>query len=731
MVCSSGILTRKSWRPNVQHQIHSERQSLQEETKVGKGKVPGWERTPRTVRSVLGVFFLTLLSVAWAAGDAPAYFSEVATLIVASALIAYGCFRLGLVPIVGFLIAGVLLNLTGLVTDMELIDAVAEIGVILLLFTIGIEFSLDNLMRIQRLIFVGGGLQVGVTIALVTGLGLLFGVDARAAVFTGMLLALSSTAIVMKLLANRGETNEPPGRVSLGILIFQDLAVVGMVILVPILGGAGASLGDVVISLGSAALIIAAILLLARRVMPRVLEALARTCSQEIFLLGVIAVCFGTAYLTGLAGVSLSLGAFLAGLLVSESRFGSQALGEILPLQILFSAAFFVSIGLLLDVGFLLQNLPLVLLVVAGVLVLKAGITTLSARALGYPLGTALAAGLILAQVGEFSFVLERAGREVGLFPAGLAETGGQTFIAATVLLMGVTPFLAGLGSTLGRRLGTLEAPVSSQKTETPGANQNAEDRELDDHVIIAGYGAGGKKLAHALKREKVPFLIVTLSPTGAAEAEKDGLGAMRGDYATRFILEEAGILNARMLAILDDAPEHAARVIELVRGVREDLPILARTQFYPDALELKRAGATVVTSEEVESVVPLLSTLLDAYGTKRGSEAARALLLEVIPNVSTETLELKPEERRSDACTHQERTKVVTPEADVCLECVAQGDTWVHLRVCMTCGHVGCCDSSKNKHATAHFEAVEHPIIKSLEKGETWSYCYVDEATL
>ena len=176
----------------------------------------GLTPTETLIKTLLVILFLSLANVALAAGDAPAYFSEVAILIVASALIAYGCFRLGLVPIVGFLIAGVLLNLTGLVTDMELIDAVAEIGVILLLFTIGIEFSLDNLMRIQRLIFVGGGLQVGLTIALVTGLGLLFGVDARAAVFTGMLLALSSTAIVMKLLANRNETNEPPGRVVAG-----------------------------------------------------------------------------------------------------------------------------------------------------------------------------------------------------------------------------------------------------------------------------------------------------------------------------------------------------------------------------------------------------------------------------------------------------------------------------------------------------------------------------------
>ena len=705
--------------------------SSRRSTRTPKGPNPSEEaRRPATsLERTLGAFLVfALANGALAAGEAPAFFSEVAVLIVASALVAYGCFRLGLVPIVGFLVTGVLLNLAGLVNDPELVEAVAEIGVILLLFTIGIEFSLDSLMRIQRLIFVGGGLQVGLTVALVAGLGLLFGVDLRAGVFTGMLLALSSTAIVMKLLANRNETNEPPGRVALGILIFQDLAVVAMVILVPILGGAGAGLGGIALSLGSAALIIAAILLLARRVMPKVLEALARTCSQEIFLLGVIAICFGTAYLTGLAGVSLSLGAFLAGLLVSESRFGAQALGEILPLQILFSAAFFVSIGLLLDVGFLLQNLPLVLLVVAGVLVLKAVLTTLSARALGYPLGTALAAGLILAQVGEFSFVLERAGREVGLYPAGLAEGGGQTFIAATVLLMGVTPFLAGLGSALGRRLGSRrEAPAPAKAAE----KQESSGHNIKDHVIIAGYGAGGKKLAHALGRERVPFLIVTLSPTGAAEAEADGLNVMRGDYATRFILEEAGVLDARMVALLDDAPEHAERVVGLVRGVAKDLPILARAQFHSDALELKRAGATVVTSEEVESVVPLLSAVLDAYGARRSAESARALLLEVVSNVRAERLELGDEERASSACSHQEQTKVVTPEADVCLECVAQGDTWVHLRVCMTCGHVGCCDSSKNKHASAHFRSAEHPIIKSLEKGETWSYCYVDKATL
>ena len=678
--------------------------------------------------TLLVTLALLTCPVAFAAGGMPDFFAEVAVLIVASALIGYVCFRLGLVPIIGFLLTGVLLGVTGLVDSPELIDAVAEVGVILLLFTIGIEFSLDNLMRIRRLLFVGGGVQVGLVVLVVTGLMLLFGVNFRASLFTGMLVALSSTAIVMKLLDSRGETNAPAGQISLGILIFQDLAVVGMVILVPILGGEGATFLGVAWSLGSAAAIIAAILLLARRVMPKMLEALARTCSQEIFVLGVIAVCFGTAYLTGLAGVSLSLGAFLAGLLVSESRFGSQALGEILPLQIIFSAAFFVSVGLLLDLSFLLQNLPVILAVIVGVLLIKTFAATAGALTLGYPLGVSLAAGLTLAQVGEFSFVLQRSGSDVGLFPAGLEGAGEQTIIAATVLLMGLTPNLATLGNTLNRRLErrheAQEALSSDDHEEGLG--------DLDDHVLIAGYGAGGKLLSSVLVKEEVPFGIVTLSPTGASEAEEKGMRAMRGDYTKLFILNQAGIAHARLLAMLDDEPDHAARVIEVVRGAQPELPILTRAQFYSGALSLKQAGSTTVTAEEIESLVPLLSSILTSYGSRRrGPGSARSLLIENEPNISVERVQLSEQQIASDACSHQEEAKVVTPDAEVCLDCVASGDTWVHLRICMTCGHVGCCDSSKNKHASKHAHERSHPIIKSFEQGESWAYCYKDEVTL
>jgi CPA2 family monovalent cation:H+ antiporter-2 len=415
----------------------------------------------------------------------PAYLPEVVTLILAGALIAYVCHRLGLVPIVGFLLAGVVIGPHGLalVTDQEIVDSAAEVGVILLLFTIGIEFSLEKLARIKTLIFAGGGLQVALATLATAGLLAIFGVDWKTGIFTGFLVALSSTAIVLKLLERRGETASSRGQVALGLLIFQDLAIVVMVLLVPMLSGAGGSAGEVLLALGKAATLIALVLVVARRLMPRMLEAVASTCSPELFLLTVIAVCFGTAYLTSLAGVSLSLGAFLAGLVVSESSFSEHALGEILPLQILFSATFFVSVGMLLDIGFVVMHLPAVVAFVAAVLAVKVATTTASVVALGHPLPLASAVGLMLAQVGEFSFVLERAGREVGLSPVGDATQGAQAFIAATVVLMVATPFLTSLGA---RSASAIERTMARAMSEEPDSPLPSPGAPRADHVIVA-----------------------------------------------------------------------------------------------------------------------------------------------------------------------------------------------------------------------------------------------------
>lgn len=277
-----------------------------------------------------------------AAGESPSYLGPVVALLVAAGVIGYLSVRARIVPIVGFLLAGVLIgpHQLGLVSDTETVTAAADIGVMLLLFTIGVEFSLARLASIKRLVLVGGGIQVLATITLTAALVAAFGADWRTAVFTGFLVALSSTAIVLKVLSASGRTTQPVGQSSIGALVFQDLAVVLMVLIVPLLGtgsGGGGGPWELLRALGTAAVVLVVVLVVARTVMPPVLERVARTCSPEVFLLTVVAIGLGTAYITSLAGVSVALGAFLAGLVVSESRHSAHALGEILPLQIVFS----------------------------------------------------------------------------------------------------------------------------------------------------------------------------------------------------------------------------------------------------------------------------------------------------------------------------------------------------------------------------------------------------------
>ena len=787
-----------------------------------------------------------------AAGAVPDFLTEVVFLILAAAAVAYVSQRLGLVPIVGFLLAGVAIgpNALGLVTDQALIDAAAEIGVLLLLFTIGIEFSLDKLAKIQRLIFVGGGIQVGLTTAIVTGILMAFGIGWKVGVFTGFLVALSSTAIVTKMLGDRGETGAPHGQASVGLLIFQDLAVIVMVLLVPALAPAGASgkavgLLDLGIALGTAALIIVFVLVVARRVLPPLLEHVARTCSPELFLLTVVAICLGTAYLVGLAGVSIALGAFLAGLVVSQSRFSEHAMSEILPLQILFSATFFVSVGLLLDVRYMLANLPLVLGIIAVVLVIKLGTTFVALRAVGRQAPVAAAGALWLAQVGEFSFVLERAGREAGLSPAGLGAEGAQAFIASTVVLMALTPIFAPQAGRLAARLRQRQEAKAQEAAPEPDPGHFA---DLENHTIVAGYGEAARRLTRVLDGSGVPFAIVTLSPDGAREAEADGLRVLRGDYAKGHILEAVGLSRAKLLVIPDDGPQMAHRVVGVARALAPTTRIVACAPTVADAEHLEGAGADRVIATQMEAVIGLFDDILRRYqvapaeilrheeALRRGTYEAFDAEIMAAPAVeceldddcfSTRTVTIRegapaagrtldslalderlihvieidhegeltrepdgaatlevgdtvriggtPESfqasgdlfRTSDSpltgdglpdlpppptqtadwidtgatvtltpnpraeCQHLDHVHEVAPSARGCEECLAKGEGWVHLRVCMECGHVGCCDSSPGKHATAHYHATGHPIARSIEPGESWGWCYVDEEML
>ena len=523
-------------------------------------------------------------------------------------------------------------------------------------------------------------------------------------------------------------------------------------------------------ALAKAGAIILLVLLVARRLMPPVLERVARTCSPELFLLTVIAICLGTAWLTSVAGVSLSLGAFLAGLLVSESRFSHHAFGEILPLQILFSAAFFVSVGMLLDVSFLARHLLPVIAVVIGVLVVKVVTTAVSARVLGQPLAVAAATGLTLAQIGEFSFVLDRAGQAVGLSPAGLGETGSQTFIAASVTLMVATPQLTTLASWLAGWHDRLPRVSETAVEEADASAGEARVAHVTQHVIVAGFGQAARLLVHVLAGSRIPFVITTLSPGGANDAEEAGLPVLRGDYARPHTLLAAGLTRARLLVVVDDEPAMAHRVLAVARSIAPEVRLVARTRYGSEGASLRAAGADLVVTEELESVVQVFAEIMRVYRVEpaeierhaatirdRGyaalldlegdrptvdcsidgaCEPARSANLSEAAMGSRERTDIDPQQTvtlvpSEGTCGHVAQLHAVHPSARGCEDCLKTGDTWVHLRVCMTCGHVGCCDSSPNTHATRHFHATAHPIVRSLERGEQWGWCYVDEVML
>ena len=541
------------------------------------------------------------------------FLAEIAALFAASVLVAYLCYRVGLVPIAGFLLAGVLIGpgALGLVEDQTLIDMLAEIGVILLLFTIGIEFSLEKMARLGRVIVLGGGLQVGLTVATVTLLLLAFDVDVSAGLYTGCLVALSSTAIVLGLLAERAETGSPVGQLALAMLIFQDFAIIAMVLFVPMLSGDGGSAFDVLLALGEAVVLIAGVVVLARKAVPWLLDKIALSRRRELFLLAVVTICLGTAWITSLADVSLALGAFLAGMVVSESHYRTYALSEILPLKTIFSAVFFVSVGLLLDVGFLIRNPLLVLGAALGLLLIKGVITTGSALLLGYPVRIAAAAGLTLAQIGEFSFVLDRVGRSVGLSPAGLGAAGEQTFIAVTVLLMILTPFLVKAGPGFGRRL-------EGSALGRLGAGRRQADAEavagLEDHVIVVGYGPAGRRLVRVLNDTGIPFVVVELNPTSVKEMRQEGTAVIYGDASRLPILEQAGVQRAKLCVVAINDEDAVANIVRLVHYQNPTLQIIARTRFIHRVKPLHEAGADIVVPEELETSVRIFSHVLGAY---------------------------------------------------------------------------------------------------------------------
>jgi CPA2 family monovalent cation:H+ antiporter-2 len=551
-----------------------------------------------------------------------------ADLLVVFAVTAVVVFLFGqarLPSVVGLLVSGVLVGPYGLslVADVETVKLLAEIGVVVLLFTVGLEFSISRLVVMLPLMARIGLPQIVGTTLLVTLATWWYLGTAAQAVFAGLLVAMSSTAIVLKLLADRGETGTPHGRIAVAVLLLQDLLVVVAMLAVPLLADAAGTqpgpaapahaaahsaplFANPVASIVAGLVVVAGVLVAGRRIVPAVLHEVVRQRNRELFLITIVLVCLGTAAITAQVGLSLALGAFLAGLSLAESEYGHQAFTEVLPFRDTLASLFFVSVGMLLDIRFLVANAPLVGATVVAIVIAKILVTAVPAWLAGFPVRTSLLAGAGIAQVGEFSFVLGSRGAEAGLLDAG----DYQTFLAAAVVTMAATPVvtatLPGLLERLARAVGwarrLLEMPI-----EQGGP-------ALADHVVIAGFGLNGRNLAAALGEFGVPHVILELNPETVRRERLAGRDIRYGDCTRAAVLAHASLERARAYVIAISDPASTRRSVQIAREIAPAVRILVRTEHLAEVDELESLGADDVIPAEFETALALFDRVLGIY---------------------------------------------------------------------------------------------------------------------
>ncbi len=542
--------------------------------------------------------------------------NDLIILLLASVPIAFLCHKLRLPVIVGFMLTGILIGPYGLklINDVHAVEILAEIGVMLLLFTIGLEFSISRLMEMKRLVVWGGGLQVVLTTLFGLGLFFLLGWPFKQAVLFGFLLTLSSTAIVLKTYSDRLEVDTPHGRAGVGILLFQDLCIVPMMLMVPILSGReGASVANIALKLGTAVAAVAIIIFTSRTVVPFLLGHIVRLRSQEVFIIFVVLVSFGTSWLTAHFGLSLALGAFIAGVVLSESEYSHQIMADILPFRDVFNSIFFVSIGMLLSTGFFIANLPMVLTWFAGLVIVKAVIIVAAVLLLGYPIRIATMTAVGLAQIGEFSFILAKTATSQNL----LSDSDYQRFLASAILSMVATPFLIKAAG----RIGYVAQSIFAQKSkglEVVAAEDAESEPDPDCQVVIIGYGLNGRNLAKVLHRTGIPYQVLEMNSQAISEARAQGIPIFYGDAVRREVLHHIGVGQAKILVIAISDPSATRHAVSLAREMNSQIHIIVRTRYMSELPELYKLGANQVVPEEFETSIEIFSRVLDKYGVAR-----------------------------------------------------------------------------------------------------------------
>ena len=516
------------------------------------------------------------------------------------------CRILRLPAMLGYLLVGILIgpHALGWIPDAPETRHLAEFGVVFLMFSIGLEFSLTRLRSMQRMVFGLGTAQVVATILLVMLTSLFSGLDWRAGLALGGVLAMSSTAIVSKMLVERAELNTPHGQKIMGVLLFQDLAVVPLIIIIPALASSGE---DIYITLGFAALkavlVLAALLIFGQQILRPWFHLVAMQKSSELFMLNVLLFTLGLAYITELAGLSLALGAFVAGMLISETEYRYEVEEDIKPFRDVLLGLFFVTIGMLLDPGSVVAGFGWVLLILLILVPFKAAVVTLLARWFAGDWGAAIRSGLGLAQAGEFGFVLLTLAGGVNLLPADVM----QNVLAAMLISMLAAPFLIQHAEAIVRRL----SPSAWMDSAVLIHQIAVKSMSRDAHIIICGYGRSGQALSRFLTRENFRFIALDLDPRRVQEAADTGESVVYGDAAKREVLLAAGLMRAKTLVITYNDKHSALKILHHVNQMRPDLPVVVRTADDTHIEELKKAGAAEVVAEVTEGSVMLASQAL------------------------------------------------------------------------------------------------------------------------
>jgi CPA2 family monovalent cation:H+ antiporter-2 len=538
--------------------------------------------------------------------------TELLVVLLAATAIALVFERLRMQAVLGFLLAGAVIGPHGLgvLSDIERIHELAEIGMIFLMLTIGLEFSFKRLQGLKKLAILGGSAQIALSIAISILFAHWMGWTVYQGFVLGSVIALSSTAVVFRNLLDRAELDTQHGRIAVAILVFQDLAVGPLLIFITSFGQPADSMAvSILVSLAKAALLLGSLLIISKYFLPKLMRWIALSRSREIFLLATVLLCFGASWVSARLGLSAALGAFFAGMMLANTDYHYQISGEITPFRHIFVSIFFISIGLLFDAGFVFTNATTVLPMVGLVLLVNWVVITVVVLAFGYPPRVAVITGIILSQIGEFSFLLLDTAKKGSLIDDVLF----QNILSAAVITIFLTPFLFNLVPSLMR----LTGKIPFFGLSPTGANQEHRDkaRRLKGHIVLCGYGTAGQDLAASLMLEKIPFVVVDMNPQNVGKARNHHLQVIYGDAMNEHLLKEVAIEKAKAIVISFGDASSIAEIVRAVRRISPEILIVLRARFERDVAWMYELGADVVVMEELEVSLELTRAILGHFG--------------------------------------------------------------------------------------------------------------------